>query len=103
MPQGSEASWCTGLARRGEHSAVVKLTMCTPASPPTGCVTLGKLLSSESHLHDGFISWTFLIGLLRIKTSSGTSTEPVLNKSQLLLGLLFLRQSHNVALVFLST
>lgn len=49
----------------------------------------------------GLIPWTFLIGLLRTKAPSSTGTEPALNKSQLLLGLLFLRWSLTVALVFL--
>lgn len=49
----------------------------------------------------GLIPWTFLIGLLRTKAPSSTGTEPALNKSQLLLGLLFPRWSLTVALVFL--
>lgn len=50
----------------------------------------------------GLIPWTFLIGLLKTKALSGTGTESALNKSQLLLGLLFLRWSPIVTLVFLN-
>lgn len=50
--------------------------MWTPALLPTGCVALGKFLTSL---------WAFFIGLLGTKAPGGTVTEPALNKRQLLL------------------
>lgn len=50
--------------------------MWTPAPLPTGCVALGKFLTSL---------WAIFIGLLGTKAPGGTVTEPALNKRQLLL------------------
>lgn len=49
----------------------------------------------------GWIVWPFLIGLLGTKAPSSIVTEPALNKSQLLLGLLSLRWSLTLVLVSL--